>query len=197
MVVTLFFYVFAVIAIASALLVITARNPVKSVLSLVVTFIAIAGTWMLLNAEFLSLVLVVVYVGAVMVLFLFVVMMLDVERSERKHGFVNYWPFAFLVALALFIALFNILHRFTLPAPTNTWDVNGSDLTQVGMNLFTQQLYPFELAALVLLAAMIAAISLTFRGRQKNDKAQVVSRQIKVSARERVKLVDVDNQGVS
>jgi NADH-quinone oxidoreductase subunit J len=197
MALTLFFLIFAAIAIVSAILVVTARNPVRSVLALVVTFIAVAGTWMLLQAEFLSLVLVVVYVGAVMVLFLFVVMMLDVERAEQKRGFVAYWPFALMVAVALAICLYNLLHRFTLAAPTNTWNLTLSNLQQVGINLFTYQLYPFELAALILLAAMIAAISLTFRGRQKNDKAQVVSRQVKVSAQERLKLVDVDNKGIS
>lgn len=197
MALTIFFYFFAGLAVLSSLFVVTARNPVKSVLSLVVTFIAMAGTWMLLQAEFLSLVLVVVYVGAVMVLFLFVVMMLNVEHSREKEGFVAYWPFAVALVVALFVLLINLLRHFVLAPATNSWNLSNSDLQQVGMNLFTAQLYPFELAALILLAAMIAAISLTFRGRQKTDKGQVVSRQVKVSARDRLKLMDVDNKGVS
>lgn len=194
---TVFFYLFATIAVISALCVVTARNPVKSVLALVVTFIAMAGNWMLLQAEFLSLVLVVVYVGAVMVLFLFVVMMLDVEHSERREGFVAYWPFAVVLAAVLFGLLVSLFRAFPLAMVTNTWNLNNSNLPQVGLNLFTAQLYPFEIAALILLVAMIAAISLTFRGRQKTDKGQVISRQLKVSAKDRLKLLDLDDKGVS
>jgi NADH-quinone oxidoreductase subunit J len=138
----------------------------------------------------------VVYVGAVMVLFLFVVMMLDVEHAEHKEGFVRYWPFAVLLTLVLAVLFINFLGHISLAQPTHTWNLTDSNLQQVGLNLFNQQLYPFELAALILLAAMIAAIALTFRGRRKDDKAQVVSRQIKVSAKDRLKLMDVDNKGI-
>ncbi len=196
MVLTLFFMVFALVAIVSSIMVVTARNPVKSVLSLVVTFVAVAGTWMLLQAEFLSLVLVVVYVGAVMVLFLFVVMMLNVEHVAQQKNWVSYWPFALGLALLLGISLLNLLSRFVLGASSGSWNLDNSNLQQVGLNLFTQQLYPFELAALILLAAMIAAISLTFRGRNMDDKGQVISRQIRVSAKDRLKLIDVDRKGV-
>ena len=197
MVLAVFFFVFAAIAVLSSLVVVTARNPVRSVLALVVTFVAVAGTWMLLQAEFLSLVLIVVYVGAVMVLFLFVVMMLDVHHARAHQGFVPYWPFVLALSLALFVLLVNLLGHFVTAEPTNTWNIAQSNLQQVGLNLFTNQLYPFELAALILLAAMISAISLTFRGRQKNVKAQVISRQVRVTAKDRLKLMDVDDKGVS
>ena len=172
-------------------MVVTARNPVKAVLSLVVTFVAMAGTWMLLQAEFLALVLVVVYVGAVMVLFLFVVMMLDVDHAGKKQGFVAYWPFALALAVIVFVLLINLLAKFTLAPSLNTLNFAASNIKQVGFNLFTEDLYPLELAALILLAAMIAAISLSFRGPRPNTKAQIISQQIKASPRERLKLVDL------
>lgn len=194
MALTFLFYVFAVIAGLSGLMVITARNPVRAVLFLVMAFVAMAGTWMLLQAEFLSLVLIVVYVGAVMVLFLFVVMMLDVDRAETKSGLVRYWPVVVLLSLALFALFVALMKDFNVAKASNTWVLDQSNIQQVGMNIFTLQLYPFELAAVILLAAMVAAISLTFRGRQKSDKAQVIARQVKVSAKDRLKLVDMPSE---
>jgi NADH-quinone oxidoreductase subunit J len=188
---TLLFVIFALIALVSGLMVVTARHPVKAVLSLVVTFVATAGTWMLLEAEFLSLVLIVVYVGAVMVLFLFVVMMLDVEKAEQKANFVSYWPFAATVAVLFFVMLVNLIGHLSLaqPAPTLVFDV--SNVLQIGLALFTDYLYPFELAAVILLVAMIAAIALTFRGARPGKKTQVMSEQIKVKASERLRMVDI------
>lgn len=186
-----FFMIFALVAFVSSLMVVTARHPVRAVLSLVLCFVAMAGAWMLLQAEFLSLVLVVVYVGAVMVLFLFVVMMLDVDQAERKRGWVAYWPLVLMLVVVMFVLLLQFLHALVLAKPTNTWDLTGSNIQQVGLNLFTYQLYPFELAALILLAAMVAAIALTFRGKQKNDRAQVIARQVKVSPKDRLRLIDL------
>ena len=188
---TILFIIFALIALLSGLMVVTARHPVKAVLSLVVAFVATAGTWMLLEAEFLSLVLVVVYVGAVMVLFLFVVMMLDVEKASIKANFVDYWPFAAVVAVLFFVMLVNLIGhmRLATPAPSLVFDV--SNVLQIGLALFTYYLYPFELAAVILLVAMIAAIALTFRGARPGKKTQVTSEQVKVKASDRLRMVDM------
>lgn len=185
------FSIFAVVALLSGLFVITARNPVKAVLSLIVCFVATAGSWMLLQAEFLSLVLIVVYVGAVMVLFLFVVMMLDVEQAEKKASFVRYWPFAGALGILLFCLLIDLIAHIQLPALTLDWNFSQSNVAIVGFNLFTQDLYPFEIAALILLAAMIAAISLTFRGRNPSTRSQKIHEQVRVKAHDRLRLVDI------
>ena len=188
---SIFFILFSIIAVLSALMVVFAPNPVKAVLSLVVTFVAVAGTWMLLQAEFLSLVLVVVYVGAVMVLFLFIVMMLDVERAKQKEGLVAYWPFALALAVLLCVCLINLTGHFALAASTNSLNFTDSNIRQIGLYLFTYDLYPFELAALVLLVAMVATISLTFRGRRTDTKTQIINQQLKASAKTRLKLLDI------
>ncbi len=188
---TILFVIFALIALLSGLMVVTARHPVKAVLSLVVTFGATAGTWMLLEAEFLSLVLIVVYVGAVMVLFLFVVMMLDVEKAEKKANFVDYWPFAVVVALLFFVMLVNLMGHITLATPSPTLVFDVSNVLQIGLALFTFYLYPFELAAVILLVAMISAIALTFRGGRPGKKTQIISAQVKVKATDRLRMVDM------
>lgn len=191
MAVTIVFAVLALLAVLSGILVITARNPVKAVLALIVCFVATAGIWMLLQAEFLSLVLIVVYVGAVMVLFLFVVMMLDVSRAEEKASLVKYWPFAAALGLLFYAMLINIIGHMQIAAITATWDFTQSNVLQVGQNLFTTSLYPLEIAAVILLVAMIAAIALTFRGRNPITKVQKISEQVKVRAQDRLKMVDI------
>ncbi len=188
---TILFVIFALLALLSGLMVVTARHPVKAVLSLVVTFVATAGTWMLLEAEFLSLVLVVVYVGAVMVLFLFVVMMLDVEKAEKKANLVAYWPFAITIAVLFFVMLVNLIGHMNLANPAPTLVFTVSNVLQIGLSLFTQYLYPFELAAVILLVAMVAAIALTFRGPRPGKKVQNMNAQIKVKASDRLRLVDM------
>lgn len=175
------FYFFATLAIAGAISVITVQNPVRSVLSLVLTFFATAGLWMLLHAEFLSLVLLLVYVGAVMTLFLFVVMMLDVDREQKAAGFVRYWPFL-VILLVVMIGLLlvnvggDVFGLDDMPAPPTLPD-NYSNIQALGSSLFTQFVYPFEIAGVILLAAIVAAISLTHRtplkGRRQNIDAQV------------------------
>ncbi len=191
MTVLIVFAVLALIAGLSGLMVVTARHPVKAVLSLIVCFVATAGTWMLLQAEFLSLVLVVVYVGAVMVLFLFVVMMLDVEHAKDKANFVKYWPFAGILGVLLCVLLINLVGPLVLAVPTHTWDLTQSNVAQVGMNLFSVNGYPLEIAAVILLVAMIAAIALTFRGHNPSSKSQKISEQVKVQASDRLKIVDL------
>lgn len=191
------FYVFSSIAVISAIFVITARNPVKSVLSLVVTFFAMAGVWMLLQAEFLSLILLLVYVGAVMTLFLFVVMMLDIDREGRRHRLVRYAPVAFLIALliaGLLTEAFYLHANEALPASTvnlSNNELSEHNLQALGYLLYTDYVYPFEIAGVILLAAIIAAITLTHRGDALTRRTQDVSRQVERSVKDAVRLVNM------
>jgi NADH-quinone oxidoreductase subunit J len=187
------FYIFASICVLSALMVISSKNPVRAVLSLVSAFVSAAALWMLLEAEFLSLVLVVVYVGAVMVLFLFVVMMLDVDVAELKASFVRYWPVAVVAGAGIIAILVWAVgpghfgpNYFPAPAP-HAGDY--SNIQELGMSLFSNYLYPFEIAAAILLAAMIAAITLTFRGHRPGTKSQIPSKQVAVQAKDRLTIV--------
>lgn len=194
------FYVFATIAILSALLVITSRNPIRAVLSLVLTFIAMACVWMILQVEFLALVLIVVYVGAVMVLFLFVVMMLDIDAATMKAGFVRYWPLALVIggAVAALIIWVVGTEHFGLnqfPAPADV-PADYSSIGNLGTALFTDYLYPFELAAVLLLAAMIAAIALTFRGHQRGAKSQSPAQQTAVNPKDRLRVLKMPSESI-
>ncbi|MDF2529322.1 MAG: NADH:ubiquinone oxidoreductase subunit 6 [Gammaproteobacteria bacterium] len=187
------FYIFASICVISALMVITSRNPVRAVLSLVSAFVSAAALWMLIEAEFLSLVLIVVYVGAVMVLFLFVVMMLDIEVAELKASFVRYWPVAAVAGIGIIAILIWAVgpghfgpNQFPAPA---AHAVDYSNIQELGMSLFTNYLYPFELSAVILLSAMVAAITLTFRGHRSGTKSQIVSKQIAVRSKDRLTIV--------
>ncbi|RDI46920.1 NADH-quinone oxidoreductase subunit J [Aquicella lusitana] len=186
------FYLFATVAVCSAVAVITVRNPVRSVLSLVVTFFAMAGIWMLLHAEFLSLILLLVYVGAVMTLFLFVVMMLSIDRESVRSGFVRYLPFGIIVVLiitGLTIAAVGPenfgLTQMPAPAPEPP---HFSNIRELGAVLYTDYAYPFEIAGVLLLAAIIAAITLTHRGPVRR-KVQDANKQISVRPEDRVRLV--------
>ncbi len=185
------FVILAVVAVLSGVMVVTSRHPVRAVLSLVVTFVATAGTWILLQAEFLSLVLIVVYVGAVMVLFLFVVMMLNVEQTEKVRGFVQYWPVALIIAVLFFLLLIDLIGSMHVATPTPDWDFSVSNVLQVGVALFSYYLYPIVLAAVLLLAAMVAAIALTLREKPRNERTQKVSEQVKVKASDRLRMVDL------
>lgn len=195
--VQLLFYFFSVVAIASAVNVVVARNPVRSVLSLVVTFFAMAGNWMLLRAEFLSLILIVVYVGAVMTLFLFVIMMLSVDRELKRGGFVRYLPLG--IALALLLTGFLVMTvgpayfgLMQMPAPPLA-PSDYSNTAQIGMLLFTDYVYPFEIAGVLLLAAMIAAITLANRGPLRR-KIQNPSEQVAVRPEDRVRLIKMPSE---
>lgn len=188
----LIFYFFATIAIGSAIAVITVRHPVRSVLSLVVTFVSMAGIWMILHAEFLSLILIVVYVGAVMTLFLFVVMMLSIRIESKRSGFVRYLPFGILVVLVttgIMIAAVGPAHfgmtQMPIPQPEPP---NYSNIKELGQVLYTEYAYPFEIAGVLLLAAIIAAITLTHRVPQKR-KVQDPNAQMKVRREDRVRLI--------
>ena len=163
------FYCFAAMTVVAAGMVISRRNPVHAVLWLVVAFVSSAALWILMEAEFLGLALVLVYVGAVMVLFLFVVMMLDIDIAAMREGFVRYLPVGALVAVAMLIEIVLIvgpshfgLAAFPQPAAAGPEIDNTRELA---MMLYTAHLYPFELAAVILLVAIVAAIRLTLRRR--------------------------------
>ena len=189
---TVIFYVFAAILVFAALRVITARNPVHSALFLVLAFFTAAAIWMLLRAEFLAIALVLVYVGAVMVLFLFVVMMLDINMDRLREGFWSYLPLGATIGLLMALEMGLVLGgRYfglqTLPAPADP--ARGySNTKELGRVLYTDYAYPLELAAVVLLVAMIAAITLTMRKR-KDTKYQKPASQIAVRRADRVRLV--------
>jgi NADH-quinone oxidoreductase subunit J len=180
MIVILAFYLFAALTIASAILVIFARNPVHSVLWLIVAFFNAAGLMLLLGAEFIAMLLVIVYVGAVAVLFLFVVMMLDVDFARLRSGFTKNLPFGLMIALVLLAEIVIAANARQagpiIAAPRSTGAVQPN-IEVIGQALYGRFLYPFELAGLILLVAMIGAIVLTHRSRG-DVRGQNISRQI-------------------
>ncbi len=177
------FYLFAAILVAAAFMVITRRNPVHSALFLVLAFFTSAAIWLLAEAEFLAIVLVLVYVGAVMVLFLFVVMMLDIDVATMRAGFVKHLPLALVVAIVMAVEIFIVqgTGRFSLehyPAPPPQLE-GYSNTADLGSVLYTVYMYPFEVAAVILLVAIIAAIGLTMRKRP-DTKYQDPSKQVRI-----------------
>lgn len=194
---TVVFYGFAAILLFAAFRVITTRNPVHAALFLVLAFFTSAGLWLMLEAEFLAITLVLVYVGAVMVLFLFVVMMLDINLDRLREGFWDYLPVAGFVAVMLVIEMTVVLgsRSFGLnvvPAPT-PHAAGYSNTKELGRLLYTDYVYPFELAAVVLLVAIVAAIALTMRKR-KNSKYQDPAKQVKIKRADRVRLVTMASE---
>ncbi|MGD1886424.1 MAG: NADH-quinone oxidoreductase subunit J [Cohaesibacteraceae bacterium] len=179
---TFFFYLFAAITVASAFLVIAARNPVHSVLFLILAFFNSAGLFMLVGAEFLAMLLIVVYVGAVAVLFLFVVMMLDVDFAELRQGFLQYLPIGALVAVILVLELALVLGASVLDAdvametgmPMPPLE-EVSNIEAIGLVLYTDYVYFFQAAGLVLLVAMVGAIVLTLRHREGVKRQDIVA----------------------
>jgi NADH-quinone oxidoreductase subunit J len=194
---TILFFIFAAVLIAAALGVILARNPVHSALLLVLCFFNSAVIWLLLDAEFLGIVLVLVYVGAVMVLFLFVVMMLDVNLDELREGLARYWPLAVAVAGFLVFAMINIIvvrHLGGLglrAAPA--LPANYSNTRELGTALFTRYAYPAQVAAVILLVASVAAIVLTLRQRT-GGKPQNITLQVAAKAKDRVRIVKMASE---
>jgi len=191
---TAIFYFFSAVLVFAALRVITARNPVVAALHLVLAFFTAAAIWLLLRAEFLAIALVLVYVGAVMVLFLFVVMMLDINLERIRAGFWSNLPLALTVGgLMLLEMIFVLGDRYfrpeSLPAPADP-GAGYANTRELGRVLYTDYAYPFELAAVVLLVAIIAAIALTMRKR-KDTKYQTPSRQVAVRREDRVRLVSM------
>ncbi len=181
---TFFFYLFSIVAVASAVMVVTSRNPVHSVLYLILCFFNAAGLFILLGAEFLAMILVVVYVGAVAVLFLFVVMMLDVDFEELREGFLNYLPIGAAIGLMVLAELVLVVTTWTF-APQALSNVKAatpagvSNTQAIGQLLYTDYIYVFQAAGMVLLVAMIGAIVLTLRhkaGVKRQDIATQVAR---------------------
>jgi NADH-quinone oxidoreductase subunit J len=192
---TVVFYVFAGILLLSALRVITARNPVHAALALVLAFFTAAGIWLLLRAEFLAITLVLVYVGAVMVLFLFVVMMLDVNLERLREGFWKNLPTAAVVGGVMAFEMVAMLasRHFGTATGTRVVPPDYSNTKELGRVLYTQYVYAFEIAAVILLVAIIAALALTLR-RRKDTKAQDPARQVAARREERVRLVQMPSE---
>jgi len=190
------FYLFSAVLLFAALRVITSRNPVHAALYLVLAFFQASGIWMLLKAEFLSITLVLVYVGAVMVLFLFVVMMIDINLDALKKDFWKHFPLAAFIGAVLALELASVLmggFRSSQIA-ADTAVANGlpvSNTRDLGVLLYTEYLYPLEVAAVILLVAIVSAIALTMRER-KDTKAQDPGEQVKVKAADRLRMVKMD-----
>ncbi len=190
----LIFWFFSAVLVFAALRVITARNPVHAALFLVLAFCTAAGLWIQLEAEFLGIALVLVYVGAVMVLFLFVVMMLDINIEKLRQGFWSYLPVGALVALLMVVEMALVLTGpwFGLEgAPRPDAAPSGySNTKELGRLLYTDYVYPFELAAVILLVAIVAAIALTLR-RRKHGKYIDPGEQVQVRRNDRLKIVSM------
>jgi NADH-quinone oxidoreductase subunit J len=189
------FYVFGFVILASALCVITARNPVHAALFLVLAFFTASAIWLLLRAEFLAITLVLVYVGAVMVLFLFVVMMLDINLERLREGFWQYLPLGATVGLLMAAEMAAVLYgRWSgLATPPRALPPGYSNTKELGRLIYTDYVFAFELAAVVLLVAIIAAIALTLR-RRKDSRSQDPSQQVKARREDRVRLVSMPSE---
>ncbi|MDJ0863802.1 MAG: NADH-quinone oxidoreductase subunit J [Gammaproteobacteria bacterium] len=188
------FYIFAAIMVFAGTMVISVRNPVHAALFLVLAFFSSAAVWLLLEAEFLAIALVLVYVGAVMVLFLFVVMMLDINMAPLREGFIRYLPVGIVIAVLVAVQLVLVvgssyfgLESFPAPEPR---PAEYSNTEALGNVLYTTYVYPFEIAAVILLVAIVAAIVLTMR-RRPHVKRQRPDRQVAVRRSDRVRLVSM------
>ena len=191
------FYFFSAVLVSSALGVITARNPVHSALLLVLAFFTSAGLWLLLEAEFLAITLVLVYVGAVMVLFLFVVMMLDINLDQLREGFWKWFPFGALLALIMAAEMAMVLmgKQFgidEMPAPPSR-AADYSNTKELGRLIYTEYVYAFELAAVILLVAIVASIALTLRHRT-GIKGLDAAKQVAVKREDRVRMVSMPSE---
>ena len=198
MLTTVLFYLFATVLVGAAIGVITARNPVHSALFLVLAFFNSAALWILLEAEFLGIALVLVYVGAVMVLFLFVVMMLDINVAKLREGFAKHAPLGALVAGLMVFEMYQVyvVRRLGNPsllagAQPAAVEAGASNTKALGTLLFTQYAYAFQLAGVVLLLAIVAAIALTMRKRP-GLKVQDVSAQVAVNKEQRLRIVKME-----
>lgn len=193
------FYLFSAVLVGAALGVVFARNPVHSVMFLVLTFFQSAILWLMAEAEFLAIVLVLVYVGAVMVLFLFVIMMLEVNVEAVKRNLVRYAPLAATIAVIMAAELVQLIWFRSADVGQGGFVANpeGYDNTKaLGAVLYTEHVYAFEIAAVVLLLAIVAAITLTMR-RRPGLKVQDIAKQVSVRAQDRVRVVKMDAEGKS
>ncbi len=194
------FYLFSTVLVLASIAVVTVRNSVYAALFLVLAFFTCAALWILLEAEFLSLVLILVYVGAVMVLFLFVVMMLDIKDASLREGFTKYLIPGGLVAVVIVIEMAIVvgpenfgLDKFADPVARGA---DYSNTKELGMLLYTEYVYPFELAAVLLLVAIVAAISLTMR-RRPQTKYQDPAKQVLVRSEDRVRVVKMESEKIN
>jgi NADH-quinone oxidoreductase subunit J len=190
------FYVFAVILVLAALGVIGVKNSVHAVLLLVLCFFTTSALWLLMQAEFLAIALVLVYVGAVMVLFLFVVMMLDIKVEPLREGFIRYLPIGVLVAAVMLTEMLLLIGVKSLQQTPPADPAGHSNTAWLGEALFTRFLLPFEVAAVILTVAVIAAVMLTLRKRE-NTRYQNPSRQVAVKASERIRIVKMPSAAKS
>jgi len=193
------FYAFSTLMVVAALGVVSARNPVHSALFLVLAFFATSAIWLLLEAEFLAITLVLVYVGAVMVLFLFVVMMLDINITRMREGLMRYAPFGIAIAILLIVQMILVvgpenfgLEAFALPEPHGA---DYSNTKELGRVLYTKYVYAFELASVILLVAIVAAIALTMR-RRPNTRYQKPGEQMKVLKEDRLRIVKMKSEAM-
>ena len=189
------FYFFAGLLIFAASMVISVRNPVHAALSLILSFFASAAIWLLLGAEFLAIALVLVYVGAVMVLFLFVIMMLDINLAPLREGFARFLPIGVLVAILMMAAMGVMVgagyFHTTEPAVVAPRVQEQGNTAALGQMLYTDYLYPFEIAGVILLVAIIAAIAMTMR-KPRSTKAQRPGEQVLVRKQDRLKIVKME-----
>ena len=188
------FYIFASMVVLSAVMVICIKNPVHAALFLVLAFFSSAGLWLLLEAEFLAIALVLVYVGAVMVLFLFVVMMLDINLAELREGFARYVPVALLVSVGMLISLGSIVgsDNFGLEkiAAIEPYPSDYNNTRFLGLAMYQDYIWPFEVAAVILLVAIVAAITLTLRA-TRQTKAADPDHQVLVRSKDRLRVIKV------
>ena len=192
------FYLFATTLIGSAISVVTVKNPIHAALFLILSFFSAAGVWILLGAEFLALTLVLVYVGAVMVLFLFVIMMARLDLAELKKNLLAHMSVALPVGGILLFEMFAIISYGFVDYSDGSNTLSSSNNTyQIGMRLYTEYVLAFQIAAVILLVAMIAAIAITLRGRKFDVKGQNPSEQVVVNPSDRVSLVKVNVKGKS
>ncbi len=193
MLTTVLFYVFAIILVFSALKVVTSKNPISSVLFLVLAFVTSACLWLMLNVEFLALVLIVVYVGAVMVLFLFVVMMLDIDVETMRKGFWKHLPLAILLGIIVLVEMVLVILNkpMVITGSPEVVSNNISNANQLGWVLYTQYSYPVELASMILLLGLVAAVAITLRKTDKNAKYQDIRKQVSVKASDRFEMINM------
>lgn len=192
MIETALFYFFAAILVVSAIRVVTAKNPVQAALFLILAFFTCSALWLLLEAEFLAIILILVYVGAVMVLFLFVIMMLDINVAELRAGFVKYLPIGIVVGLLVIAEVIAVIIQANITTGIVPKHPQGYSNTEaLGRLIYGEYLFAFELAAAVLLVALVAAVVLVLKERKDNSKKQNISKQIRVQAKDRMYLVDL------